>query len=378
MVKLLAIVCLACLAACAPLRPSPRPLPTNGGLVTSQGQPLSDQAFARLARNADYILLGESHTAICDHAAQARLVGLLGASDRPPAVGFEMVPHTRQAVLDAFHAGRVTLDALPEGLAWEDNWGYDFNLYAPIFRAMEAADLPGVALNVPADLPRAVGRKGLTGLSPEQQSHLPPQVIPPQEAQLEELRQVFAGHAPFGRDKTDQAAFERFVQAQSLWDSAMAWRAAEARRSLARPVVVIVGVGHVEHGWGLVHRLRTFDPQARILSVVPWRGRGTPEDGDAAYFCPLTHTSRMGMTLEERGGQVVVTEVQPGSRAERSGMRGGDVLVAADTRQIAALGDLHLAGFEAFRAGRPLTMVMERQGQRVLLDMGPWGQGGED
>ena len=80
---------------------------------------------------------------------------------------------------------------------------------------------------------------------------------------------------------------ERFTRIQSLWDSQMAWRAAKAERELQRRVVMVTGVGHVEHGWGIVSRLASFAPGASTLSILPWRGQAIDASAaDLFFFCP--------------------------------------------------------------------------------------------
>jgi len=68
------------------------------------------------------------------------------------------------------------------------------------------------------------------------------------------------GHKPKDGD------FERFVDAQLLWDRAMA--AGIARQTASGPVVGIMGSGHIRHGHGVPHQLRDLAVNS-IYSLIP-------------------------------------------------------------------------------------------------------------
>ncbi len=364
-------------------------------LLAASGAPLSPAAFAADIARADYILLGEEHPNPCDHEAQAAVVRRLVAAGVRPAVGFEMVPADRQPALDALNAGKLAVGDLPKALDWQHTWGYPFALYAPIFEAAREYGLPVFALNAPQGLARKVGRTGLDALPPTERAALPGQLLPPDPAQVEELRELFASHSAMfekaaaaakakgrkpampqtdaGRDR-----FADFVAVQSLWDTQMAQRALYARAVSGRPVVVIAGGGHVERGWGIARRLAAYDPKARIVTVMPHRGGDAPDAALAGYFyaCPAMHKSRLGMTLShEAPGQgrpdagLLVTAVAPDSPAARAGLLAGDAVTAAGTHAATGLATLHTAAIEAAKAGEPLRLTVSRAGETLDISI---------
>ena len=81
------------------------------------------------------------------------------------------------------------------------------------------------------------------------------------------------------------------------------------------------------------------------------------------------------MVVKEEGSHPLVTEVVPDSRADKAGLRQGDVIVEANGILVEALMDLHRAGSKAHRENQPLTFVVRRDGQTLTLDFGLLGQG---
>lgn len=260
-----------------------RPLPSTeaGGLFSTE-RPLSSAEVAGLAEGARFVLIGESHDSACDHRVQAELIRAL--AHRRPAVGLEMVEMGRQPILDRFATGEMEVGELADALEWNESWGVDFGLYRPIFEVASEHSLPLIALNLPREWVRTVGRQGLEGLSPDVQQCLPP-ILPAPDAQEAMLRRAFEAH---GSLEHGDEAFQRFLTAQSLWDTQMASRALEASTTLDRPVVILAGAGHVSHGWGIASRLRRLAPGTEVFSIMPWRGGEAPppDEADVWFHCP--------------------------------------------------------------------------------------------
>ncbi len=150
---------------------------------------------ARQALHHDYILLGESHTSACDHRAQAAFITALLAEGARPAIGLEMVPRDGQPALDEFSRGGTPLDKLSAALDWPKTWGYDFDLYKPVFAVADWARLPVHGLNVPQRVVRQVSRGGLESVPEADRAWLPPSIIAPAPEQRATLTAIFREHA---------------------------------------------------------------------------------------------------------------------------------------------------------------------------------------
>lgn len=422
------------LSACATFGQKPKvpPAPVmpavdipSGGFFTVNGtltEVLSDAQLAGLASGARYILVGEGHASACDHMVQARVLRALASAGRRPAVGLEMVSVDREPVLERFNRGEIPLDDLEKALDWRAFWGFPLDLYGPVFEVAVELGLPLAALNLPQNVTRALSAKGVEGLTPQEAAWMPYQLIPPPAGQRASLEEEFSRHRHFrmdkakgedkvhGDDKTggdrpnggdkpngegkangdDKAggrdpALERFLAVQSAWDSKMAEAAVETWDKYDRPVVILVGSGHVEFGWGIPFRLRGLDPGAGILTIAPWRG-GEPVEplaADVFFHCHETHESRLGFTLESLQEGALVVAVTPGSKAEAAGFLKGDLMVEVGGQAVTGLWAMHKAAAQARAKGQPLDFVILRDGGRQTLsiplaDLDSAGPAGKD
>ncbi|HWV37904.1 MAG TPA: ChaN family lipoprotein [Vulgatibacter sp.] len=273
------------LGACAHARPVPE-IDAGRGFFGPDGRRLGEAELASAADRAAYVLVGETHDSACDHEMQAALLEALAANGSPPLVGLEMVAVNQQDVLDRFGDGSIELADLADALDWQRSWGVDFALYEPVFATARRWGLPLLGLNLPHRLVRDVARLGVDGLPPEDRARLP-EIVPPPPEQEGMLREAWKAHARDGHSGGGEEGFRRFVLVQSLWDSQMAAAAISWRRALGRePVAILAGAGHVAHGWGIAWRLRAMEPDATILSVVPWRDdRPADAPGTISFRC---------------------------------------------------------------------------------------------
>ena len=216
-------------AGCVKRAPGTPPVAPES-LVDATGAALAPAAFAAELAGADYLLLGEEHPNPCDHQAQAAVIRRLAAAGVFPAIGLEMVPADYQGVLDAFNAGTLPLAELPAKLDWKTTWGFDFELYAPIFQAAREYKLPVYALNAPKGLARKVGRQGMDALTPVERASLPGAILPPAPKQIEELRELFAHHGAMRK-----AAPQENAKPESLPKASTAAKNAAAPQAKAAP-----------------------------------------------------------------------------------------------------------------------------------------------
>ncbi len=235
------------------------------------GQRLSVEEFVDHLEQAQYVLVGESHGDRWHHEVQRVIYSEL--SDRKPgrvALGMEMIEARFQDELDRYLAGELDEEQMLDAVQWSKRWGVDPEEYAPMWRRAKQEGQAVVGLNARRELVRAVGQQGLEGLSEEEETELPE--IDDGDGDIntayrQYLREIFAAHGNHGQAE----GFERFFQAQLVWDETMAHHAFSfLDRGEAEQMVILAGRGHVERGWGIPSRLerRGADEEA-VITVVP-------------------------------------------------------------------------------------------------------------
>ncbi len=387
------------LAACASdPRPDavaepPSPCSTVGAWVDpGSGSRLTYDAVITAQGARAVVLLGENHHDRRHHRWQLHTVAALHGRRPDMILGFEMFPRRVQPVLDRWVAGELTTEAFLREVNWSEVWGFDADLYLPLFHFARQHRVPMVALNVDRALVARVAREGWDSVAAEDREGVS-DPAPANEAYRQSLASVYkmshlyvtggkgvreiSLYEASTEDPTappDDPGFRHFVEAQLTWDRAMAEALARARRSGDGPLVVgIVGHGHAEHGWGIPHQLDALgiSDTAVLLPVDRADDCGVLAAGVAnAVFVveeggePERPRPRLGVRIETTDTGVRVGQVMPGSVAEAAGIKAGDIVVAAAGFPVNNVGDLiEIVGRQAPGTWLPVTV---RRGGKTL------------
>jgi uncharacterized iron-regulated protein len=263
------------------------------------GHEVAAAEFEAALDGAQAICIGEDHPNPHHHWAQLHLLDQV--SQRAGAggglgLGFEMFQTPFQGVLDDYGGGRIDEATLLSRTAWEDRWGFDYDLYRPMVKLAVERGVALIALNTPRETTKKVSREGLDKLTDAERAALPQLVLddPDHRAWFEALMSSMGSghghghghgeaeptdgeHAPAEpdaeKDKVagagdDNATAERIYTAQVLWDETMADGAARwVSAAPGRRILILAGNGHC-HESAMVRRLeRRGVPQA--ISVRP-------------------------------------------------------------------------------------------------------------
>jgi len=205
---------------------------------------------------AKVVYLGETHDSAEDHQAQLKIVREMQRQNRKIAIAMEMFQRPFQSAIDNYLAGKLTEEQLVEQTEYDRRWRFPWESYAPILRFAKENQLPVLALNTPSEVTRKVASQGLESLTAEEKKHIPPiSEIRTDNAEYRQLLlEVFQQHQKAGQGNS--TAFERFLQAQVLWDETMAEKIAEfVKANPDYQVVVLAGKGHIIYGYGIPSRV---------------------------------------------------------------------------------------------------------------------------
>ncbi len=357
-----------CLGAGTAHADEPRPAQTSapacvapGVWADGEGKPLTAATPLRRIAEFPVILLGEQHDKPDHHRWQLHTLAGLHAHNPDLAIGLEMLPRRAQPALDRWAAGELDEAAFLAASDWRAVWGFDPDFYLPILRFARMNRLPLVALNVERSLIARTARDGWAAI-PSAEREGVGQPAAPSDAYRDRLSEALAAHpSKEGTSKAEpdtasdapappNPAAQRFIEAQTVWDRAMAERIADARRTSGRAIVAILGEGHITHRNGVPHQLADLGlPDSVVL--LPWDAERECDslDGRIADVVfglgPASDPAepprpRLGVQLEPSAEGVRIEQVLEGGVAAASGLQTGDRLIAAAGRPIRQPADL--------------------------------------
>lgn len=364
----------AAVVAAAPARAQSTCAPAGEWTIPGSGRVPAQEALSRAARES-IVLIGESHDKPDHHRWELQTVAALAALHPKLVLGFEMFPRRVQGALDRWVAGELSEAEFLKDSDWAEVWGSETPYYLPLFHFARLNRIPMIALNVERDFVRTVGEKGLAAVAPEKREGVSDPAAP-SEAYLERLFSVYSQHPEKDRKPArGDAEFRRFVEAQQVWDRAMAQALAQsASRNPGALVVGIMGAAHVSYGYGVPHQLRALGVK-RIASLLPWDA-----DSDCSKFSPALATAVFGMpvarpspppqllgiSVEAAPDGVKILSVREGSVAEATGLRAGDVLTEVAGKAVKNAGEVR-AVVLAMVPGTWLPLKAKRTGGIVEL-----------
>ncbi len=336
-----------------------------------------ESADALLGRMASrpVVLLGEGHDIPEHHRWQLHTVAALHARQPRMVMAFEMFPRAVQPALDRWVRGELSEAELLRATDWKRNWGYDPEMYLPLFHFARMHRIPMLALNVDREFTREVGAKGYDGLPAERRGDVgrPAAALKDYE---DFLFSSFAQHGSGDGARRDDPAFRRFLETQLVWDRAMAERIAAARARDPQALVVgIMGTGHLMNGWGVPHQLRDLGVKDPAV-LLPWEpendcrrlqaGYADAVFGLSARDEPAPQRPRLGLWLEAATGGVQIRQIEKGGLGERAGLREGDLVVEIAGRAPTAPADVSDA-VQRQAPGTWLPLKVRRDGRTLEI-----------
>lgn len=237
-------------------------IPAGTRIEQAQPQPpLTISAALEKLAQAQVVYLAETHEQAADHQAQLEILRSLQPR-RSLIIGMEMFQRPFQWAINQYLAGTLSETDLLQQTEYQQRWGYDWELYAPILRFARQQQIPVIALNTPSEVTRRVARSGLAGLTLAEQQWIPPRsaIRAEPEAYRQRIRQIYDD---LHQGKGSSASFDNFFLAQVLWDETMADAIATTlQRSPNALIVVLAGQGHILYGQGIPQRVaRRLNPQ---------------------------------------------------------------------------------------------------------------------
>jgi uncharacterized iron-regulated protein len=248
-------------------------------LASETGKTVSFEQMMADLESARVIYVGENHRRKEHHDVQLQVIKALHAVNPSTSVGMEMFARSYQPVLDQWSEGGLTMEELLRQSHWYANWRFDHELYRPILEFVKANKIQLVALNLPFHIPSKIRVGGIEHLADDEKKYLPLEIDTSDARHREYVESVFNRHG-FSRTR-----FEDFYMAQCVWEDGMA--EAVAARADLRPMVVVVGNGHIQYKYGIPERAhKRTGEQYRTIYLVSAGGQVDLEIADYVWITP--------------------------------------------------------------------------------------------
>ena len=308
------------------------------------------------------IYIGERHDRFAHHINQLQIIKKMHNAGYKLAVGMEMFQKPFQQVVNDYLAGRIDEREFLQKTEYFSRWRYDYNLYKPIIDYIKQQNLPLVALNIQGDISRKVAREGIYNLSDKEKKQLPRSINFSNERYRRNLNEVF----PLHKGQAELKDFSFFLQAQILWDEAMAESAQQfLTGNPESKLVILAGNGHIIHKYGIPERLyrRNHEPFTVVVQDEEI------EDGIADYVLMTTKlegekSPRLGVMVEEKDHGLEVVGVSHNGPAKKAGLQENDVIQMFAGQSIKSLADLKLVLFYS-KIGSSLNIQVKRAGKKL-------------
>ncbi len=348
------------------------------------GLRMSFDGMMDMLSGARLVCIGETHDNLHAHRVELRVIRELAR--RFPgkiAIGMEMFREPQQEALDRWTRGELSELEFLKASKWHQNWGSDFGYYRDILDFARDNRIDVVALNPPKDLEREVSRTGLDNVPADLAAKLP-ETVPPDPYQRAMMKAVYGAHLP------SEGMFDSFFRVQMLWEESMASRIVEylkSPRGDGKRIVTLTGGWHVRYGFGVPKKTirRMPMPFAIVLPEeieIPAEKADQQMDvdlpeiplipGDFAWMVPYEDLEkdkvRMGVSIAEQEGKVVVEGVADGSPAAKAGILAGSVIVSFDGQPVTDISDVFYL-VDAKREGDKAVVVVRRDGADRTIEL---------
>lgn len=372
-----------------------------GGWIDARtGKGLSRvRLFADLIQRP-FVLLGESHDNPEHHRWQLHTLASLSSRTANLVIGFEMFPRSKQPVLDQWVNGDLTAKDFLRAVNWRKTWGYDPELYMPLFNFARMHRIPMVALNVDRGLISRVRAEGWDAV-PENEREVLSDPAPASPSYQRMLAKVYLDKKELATDGKDQEGaakaqrqtaddeetladimqqpdFKRFVAAQVIWDRAMAEGLSKAKREYSGAVIVgVMGSMHLSYFHGVPHQLNDLGLiDSAVLMPVEVDQACNKVGVDyanviftvqpAVYGDRVRPRLRLGVLVSDGKSAALVDGVTPDSVAEAAKLQKGDRIIRAAGVDIDSAGAL-IEVISRQAPGTWLPLLVEREGTQVEL-----------
>ena len=223
---------------------------------------------------AELIYLGEKHDNARQHEIQLQILEALISKGKRPSIGFEFFTIGQTSLLMNFTQPSEPImnikskdydpeSVLRQALGWDHRSDEEWSYYFKLIEFARDNQLPAFATDIPWGLSSRITRVGVENLHPTELSLLLDTGLNDSEYEqlmLEEFTNVHCGYR-------NEEMFRRMYQAWIARNDAIAQSIVNTlEANPQKPVVMIIGFGHLRHGMGIPERIAYLRPETKQIN----------------------------------------------------------------------------------------------------------------
>ena len=223
---------------------------------------------------AELIYLGEKHDNARQHEIQLQILEALIDKGKRPSIGFEFFTIGQTSLLMNFTQPSEPImnikskdydpeSVLRQALGWDHRSDEEWSYYFKLIEFARDNQLPAFATDIPWGLSSRITRVGVENLHPTELSLLLDTGLNDSEYEqlmLEEFTNVHCGYR-------NEEMFRRMYQAWIARNDAIAQSIVNTlEANPQKPVVMIIGFGHLRHGMGIPERIAYLRPETKQIN----------------------------------------------------------------------------------------------------------------
>lgn len=238
------------------------------------------------------IFVGDHHQSEAVHRFAAELIKALHQKGYRIHLANEWFTPADNIVLQEYASGAFEGN-FTEAVGWKKKAGYDFSLYEPLYRSVQATRGGLYGINMDKAMRRRISDQNLSGMRPDEKTFY--DSLDLNISAHRQLLAPFFSHCHASKaGESEKACLERMYRVQVAWDTYMGEQsAALASRLLKRPeekLIVFVGAMHLAYGLGVNVRFARFSdlPFATVLPEALPRRSLRHAKADYLYLYPIS------------------------------------------------------------------------------------------
>lgn len=245
-------------------------IPEQQWINPATKEKLSEDFIRQSITKAPVVFIGEHHANERHHQWHIELLKQYTKRNTNFVIALEMLPQSKQETVTQWLEEKIDDNTFIKQLDWENIWGFDLQLYFPLFSYAKENHIRIIALNTEPELIKMVKQFGWSNIPEKHRFGLKDPQQPPREYLLK-LAKSFQRHGTvFESVQEQKEAFKRFVEQQLVWDSAMAQRLSQLRTNEPQTKVFsFMGSWHIIDQDGAVFQYLSLQKE-NVLTIVPW------------------------------------------------------------------------------------------------------------